>query len=100
MDLPDPLPDLVLYSRPDCGLCDEARAILAALLEERARTGLPVPPFVERDITSDPSWERAYFTTIPVVEIGGQRLELATSPAKLRVLLTSTLDGTPTAAGA
>ena len=31
-----PVPDLVLYTRPGCDLCDETRAILTALLEERA----------------------------------------------------------------
>jgi glutaredoxin len=83
------LPDLILYSRPGCHLCDEARAILAALLEERARDGRPNPPLVERDITANPEWERAFFTTIPVVELGDRRVELATSLARLRALLAS-----------
>ena len=87
-----PLPDLVLYGRPGCGLCDETRTALAALLEERTQAGLPSPALLERDIETDPAWERAYFASIPVVELGDRRLELATSVAKLRRLMTDVLD--------
>jgi hypothetical protein len=45
------------------------------------------------DIGSDPDLERRYFATIPVVELGDRRLELATSAAKLRRLLRDVLDG-------
>ena len=88
-----PLPELVLYARPGCGLCDETRTLLGALLEERRTAGLPTPRFVERDIEGDPALERAWFTSIPVVEIGDSRLELATSAAKLRRLMHDALDG-------
>ena len=87
-----PLPDLILYSRLGCHLCDEARAILEALLDERNRAGRPSPNLVERDIEADPALEHAYFTSIPVVELGERRLELATSVAKLRRLLDDVLD--------
>ena len=87
-----PLPDLVLYGRAGCGLCDETRGILAALLDERARAGLAAPTLTERDITTDPAWERAFFATIPVVELGDRRLELATSAARLRRLMADVLD--------
>ena len=87
-----PLPDLVLYSRPGCGLCDETRSLLTALLAERASAHLARPTLVERDIESDPALERAYFASIPVVELGDHRLELATSLAKLRSLLADVLD--------
>jgi len=46
----------------------------------------------ERDIASDPALERQFFPTIPVLELGGERLELATSPAKLRRFLDDVLD--------
>jgi hypothetical protein len=85
---------LYLYTREGCHLCDEARGLLEALLAARRAGGLPVPVFVERDIATDPAWERAFFATIPVVELGGRRLELATSGAKLRGLL-ATLDEAP-----
>jgi hypothetical protein len=87
-----PLPDLILYGRAGCHLCDETRTLLAALLDERTRAGLPAPMLVERDIEADPAWERAYFASIPVVELGDRRLDLATSVAKLRRLLTDVLD--------
>ena len=86
------LPSVVLYSRPGCGLCDEARTLLTGLLERRRATGLPSPTLEERDIDSDPAWQRAYFTTIPVVELGDDRLELVTSAAALRRFLDDQLD--------
>jgi glutaredoxin len=81
------LPALILYSRPGCGLCDEARTLLQALLDRRAAAGLAAPPLEERDIDTDPAWQRAYFATIPVVELGERRLETVTSVAALRRLL-------------
>lgn len=93
-----PLPDLILYGRPECGLCDEARDLLVALLSERDAAGLPTPTLREIDIESDPALERAFLATIPVVEIGERRLETVTSAAKLRRLLTDVLDGAPTPA--
>ena len=87
-----PLPDLVLYGRPGCGLCDETRVLLHALIGERATAGRPTPTLVERDIETDPALERAFFASIPVVELGDQRLELVTSASKLRRLLTDVLD--------
>lgn len=87
-----PLPDLILYGRPGCGLCDEARGFITGLLDARHQAGLQTPTLVDRDIDSDPTWQRAYFSAIPVVELGDRRLELAISPAKVRRLLTDVLD--------
>jgi glutaredoxin len=88
-------PSLVLYTRPGCHLCDDARSILESLLAERHERGLAVPLVEERNIESDETWMRAYLTTIPVVELGEHRLELALSVAKLRLLLANALDGAP-----
>jgi len=87
-----PLPELVLYTRAGCHLCEEARAIVQGLLEDRAARGQRTAALRERDITTDPAWERAFFATIPVVEFGGRRLEVATSPAALRRFLADALD--------
>ena len=86
--------DLFLYTRPGCHLCDEARTLLEALLAERHEAGLPAPAIIERDIETDPDWQRDFFATIPVVELAGRRLELVTSLAKLRRLLTEVLAAT------
>jgi hypothetical protein len=88
-----PLPDLILYGRADCGLCDEARQLVQALLDERRARGVQTPGLREVDIESDPALERALFASIPVVELRGRRLETVTSLAKLRRLLTDVLDG-------
>jgi len=92
-----PLPDLILYGRAECGLCDEARDLLRALLDERTRHGLPAPTLIEVDIDADAELHRAFFATVPVVELAGRRIELATSAAKFRRLLSETLDGSTAA---
>jgi glutaredoxin-like protein DUF836 len=88
-----PLPELILYTRPGCHLCDDARALVQGLLEDRAARGQRLAALHERDITTDPDIERRYFDRIPVVELGGQRLELATSASRLRRFLIDALDG-------
>jgi hypothetical protein len=87
-----PLPDLILYTGASCELCAETRVLLDDLLDARRASGLAAPTVVERDIAADPSWEQAFFASIPVVELGGRRLELATSAARLRRLLADVLD--------
>jgi glutaredoxin-like protein DUF836 len=87
-----PLPDLVLYARPGCHLCDETRAAIELLLADRRARGLPVPAVIERDIEADPELHRRLLERIPVVELGPGRLELATSVARLRRLLADVLD--------
>ena len=88
-----PVPELFLYTREDCHLCADARATVQGLLEDRAARGRRTAALRERDISTDPAWERDFLTTIPVVEIAGRRLELATSPAKIRRFLDEALDG-------
>jgi hypothetical protein len=86
-----PLPDLILYGRPGCHLCDEAHALVTGLLDARRRAGLRTPALVERNIESDPGWQRDFFETIPVVELGDRRIELATSAARIDRLLSDVL---------
>jgi glutaredoxin len=59
------LAEVVLYGRPGCHLCDDARVVL-----ERVRTELPFA-LHERDITTDDALHRAYLERIPVVTIDG-----------------------------
>ena len=89
-----PLPDLVLYGRPGCHLCEEARAAVQSALEDRAARGLPVPRVVERNIETDQAWHREYLERIPVLELDGRRLELLVTASKVRRLLADTLDQT------
>jgi glutaredoxin len=56
---------VVLYAREGCCLCDDARAIV-----ERVRNERPFA-FEERDIDSDDALLRAYLERIPVVTIDG-----------------------------
>jgi len=66
--------------------------MLQSLLEDRAARGQRTATVREVDIAADPELERAWFTTIPVLEAGSRRLELATSPAAIRRFLAETLD--------
>jgi hypothetical protein len=95
-DVP-PLPDLTLYARPGCHLCEEARAAIELVIADRLARGLAVPGVVERNIEDDPELHRRFLERIPVVEIGSQRVELVVSVGKLRRLLNEAL-GDATAA--
>lgn len=57
-----------MYSRPGCGLCDEARAVILA-----ARARAPFD-FDEVDITGNDALELEYGIRIPVVLIDGDEL--------------------------
>ena len=91
-----PLPDLVLYSRPGCHLCEEARDAVQSALEDRAARGLPVPRVIERNIEADPELHRRYLERIPVLELDGRRLELLVTASKVRRMLADALDGAMT----
>ncbi len=56
---------VVLYSRPGCCLCDEARVVLERV---RAKHRFELS---ERDIEEDEALLRAYLERIPVVTIDG-----------------------------
>ncbi len=72
------MPHVVLYSRPGCCLCDEARDVLM-----RARRQQPFE-FEDLDIDSDERLLRAYLERIPVVTIDGvEAFELFVDPAEL-----------------
>lgn len=58
---------VVLYGRPDCHLCDEAREGLRELLAEGFGFELD-----EVDIESDDGLLRLYLERIPVIELDGE----------------------------
>ena len=90
---PTPLPDLVLWRGDGCHLCDDAHALLVALLGERAAAGLPAPALLERRIADDPAAEREMLEQIPVLEFEGRRLPLAIRAGPIRAFLAAALDG-------
>ncbi len=57
---------VTLYGKPGCHLCEEARAVVAAVRAKR--------PFEleEVDVSLDPTLWRSYGERIPVVEIDGR----------------------------
>ena len=62
------MPKLVLYGKPGCHLCDEARAEI-----ERVRGDRPFE-LEQVDITLDPVLNRRYGERIPVLALDGQEL--------------------------
>ena len=66
---------VLMYSRPRCGLCDEARAVIVA---EGSRTPFT---FAEVDISGDDALELEYGLRIPVVLVDGEeRFEVRVDP--------------------
>lgn len=66
---------VILYSRPGCHLCDEARAVIEA---QRALTPFDLD---EIDIEADDELVKEYGIRIPVVTIDGvERFEIAVDP--------------------
>jgi Glutaredoxin-like domain (DUF836) len=70
---------VTLYSRPGCGLCDEARDVIVEVRERLAtrageRSGVPAFSVEEIDISGDDALELRYGIRIPVVEVDGEEL--------------------------
>jgi hypothetical protein len=73
---------VVLYSRPGCHLCDDARAVL---LEVRARMPFDLR---EIDIQSSDSLLGEYGLRIPVVVVdGSEAFEYTVDPGELEAVL-------------
>jgi glutaredoxin len=67
-----------MYSRPGCGLCDEARRVITS---QRARTPFD---YREVDISGDDELELEYGIRIPVVLVDGTELfEIRVDAARL-----------------
>ena len=76
------LPQVLMFSRQTCGLCDKARAIIEA---ERGRTPFE---FDEVWIDGDDALEDAHGLRVPVVEIDGrERLEYEVDPEELLAIV-------------
>ena len=74
-----PASEVVLFGRPGCCLCDDARDVLL-----RVRAAHPFS-LRERDIETDDALMRAYLERIPVVTIDGvEAFELFVDEHELR----------------
>jgi glutathione S-transferase len=62
------VPQITLYGKPGCHLCDEARAVVG-----RVRASHPFE-LREVDVSLDPELHRAYGERIPVLELDGEEL--------------------------
>ena len=80
-------PVLAVYRREGCHLCDEARGILQAVLEDRVRRGEPIPAVRELDIDADPDLRARYTDLVPVFALNGVEIDLVTSDRQVRSLL-------------
>ena len=70
---------ITLYTKPECALCDEAKAALLALREELAFD------VQEIDITTDPTLFETFWEEIPVGFLDGQKLfKYHVDPALMR----------------
>ncbi len=75
--------DVIVYSRPECHLCEEALETIVALHSEGYRFELR-----EVDIESDEGLLRSHLERIPVVEVDGEVVsELLLDEAGLRARL-------------
>jgi glutaredoxin len=74
---------VVMFSRPGCGLCDEARHVILA---ERTRIDFD---YEEVDISGDDALELEYGIRIPVVLVDGEeRFEIRVEPEAFSAALT------------
>lgn len=74
---------ITLYGRPDCHLCDEARAGLERLRGEGLRFELH-----EVDIDSDEMLLRSHLERIPVIEVNGEEIcELGLDAGAVKAVL-------------
>jgi glutaredoxin len=73
------VPQVTLYGKPGCHLCDEARAVVQSVRLEREFE------LAEVDVSLDPGLNRRYGERIPVVAVDGDELfEYEVDPADLR----------------
>jgi glutaredoxin len=81
-------PRVTLYTRPDCHLCDQARAALESLRRDGAGFELE-----EIDIESDDELHARFLERIPVIELDGELVgELGLDADEIRSRL-GTLSG-------
>jgi glutaredoxin len=80
--VPVPSPRVTLYGKPGCHLCDEARAVIAAVCDELGEA------YAEVDILSSPELSARYGEEIPVTLVDGAQHDFwRVDPERLRTAL-------------
>lgn len=81
-ELGEPPPRVVLYSKPGCHLCDDARTVIESVCAELGEA------YDEVDITGSEELIRAYAEEIPVTLVDGEQHDFwRVDPARLRAAL-------------
>lgn len=79
---------LVLYSRPDCHLCEVAKEALGPILRRYS------VHLEERNVENDPAWEQEYGHQVPVGMIGDRKLfKYRIDPRRLESAIQARLGG-------
>ncbi|HXH79683.1 glutaredoxin family protein [Nocardioides sp.] len=75
-------PRVILYGRPSCHLCDDARTIIAAVCAELGES------FSEVDIDTDPTLQERFTEEVPVTFVDGKQHDFwRVDPDRLRFAL-------------
>lgn len=78
-----PPPRVILYSKPGCHLCDDARTVVAQVCAELGEA------YAEVDILSSPELSARYGEEIPVTLVDGAQHDFwRVDPERLRAALT------------
>jgi hypothetical protein len=76
-------PRVVLYGRPACHLCDDARAVIETVCAELGES------YVEHSVDDDPELLRRFGEEIPVTFVDGRQHDFwRVDAARLRAALT------------
>lgn len=78
--------DVTLFTRRDCELCEQTKAVLDMLQDEFPHR------LIEIDIEADPALQAQYQQRIPVLKIGPYTLQAPISPIEVRVSLAAARD--------
>jgi len=91
MDHSPDVPTLILYARDGCHLCEEARAELQAVLEERVKRGEPIARVRTIDIDTYSELKARYNDFVPVLALNGHELPLVMGRRTIERFLDQTL---------
>ena len=94
------VPTLTFYARDGCHLCDEARADLQAVLEDRVKRGEPIARVRVVNIDTQPALRERYNDVIPVMALDGAELPLAMGRRTIDRFLDTASAGSPSRADA